>query len=113
MDGSGEVYVTGNFHDAVDFDPGVGADEHVSTGVDDVFLSKFDLEGKFQWARTWGGISFDDGYGVVGDNFGNVYVTGGFRYTVDFDPGPGVDEHTAVNGSHDAFLIKFPPDGNW
>jgi hypothetical protein len=31
---------------------------------------------------------------------------------VDFDPGPGIDNHIS-NGGIDAFLSKIPPDGNW
>ncbi|MCK4721614.1 SBBP repeat-containing protein [bacterium] len=122
-DESGNIYVTGEFGGTVDFDPGPGIDEHSSNGDDDIFLTKFDSYGTFQWARTWGGPDYwdnlnnmdkdlDKGSGVAVDGSGNVYVTGSFAGTVDFDPGPGIDKHS-FNGSHDAFLSKFPPDGNW
>ena len=52
------------------------------------------------------------GYAVAIDGSSNAYVTGHYNYIVDFDPGPGVDEHTYY-GHDDIFLIKFPPDGNW
>jgi hypothetical protein len=112
VDGSGSVYVTGYFMDTVDFDPGPGVDEHSSNGFMDVFLSRFDPEGNFQWARTWGGLDLDQGYGVAVDSSGSVYVTGGFCETVDFDPGPGVDEHTS-NGYFDAFVSKFDSEGEF
>jgi hypothetical protein len=112
IDGSGNAYITGYFSDIVDFDPGPGADEHTASGDEDIYLSKFDSNGEFQWARTWGGGDEDRGFGVAMDGSGNAYITGYFRSTVDFDPGPGEDWHTS-NGGFDAFLSKFPPDGNW
>jgi len=112
VDGNGNAYVTGFFQGTADFDPGPGVKEHTSNGLADIFLSKFDSNGDFQWARSWGGGNNDYGNGVAIDGSGNAFVTGGFRENVDFDPGPGVDEHTS-NGGHDIFLSKFPPDGNW
>jgi hypothetical protein len=112
IDSSGNAYISGIFYDTVDFDPGPGIDEHTSNGVEDTFLSKLDSNGNFQWARTWGGGELDRGIGVAIDGSGNPYITGFFRSVVDFDPGPGVDMHTS-NGNYDAFLSKFPPDGNW
>jgi hypothetical protein len=113
VDGSDNVYVTGNFHDEVDFDPGGGVDNHLPNGAMDIFLSKFDSSGNFIWARTWGGTADDFGYGVAVDGSGNVYVTGAFPdILVDFDPGAGVDNHTS-NGFYDVFLSSFDSSGNF
>jgi hypothetical protein len=112
VDGWGDVYVTGYFSGTVDFDPGPDVDNHVSNGFRDTFLTKFDSSGNFVWARTWGGTGFDYGNGVAVDGSGNAYVTGMFEDEVDFDPGPGMNNQVS-NGYDDAFLSKFPPDGNW
>jgi hypothetical protein len=121
VDDFGNLYVFGSFMDVVDFDPGSGVDEHSSNGLEDIFLSKFDSNGDFVWARTWGGIDEDntdprDDYfpqrGIITDTSGNVYVTGNFRDVVDFDPGPGIDEHTSVGGT-DIFLSKFDSSGDF
>jgi hypothetical protein len=112
IDGTGNVYVTGHFWGTVDFDPGAGVDNHTSNGGYDVFLSKLDPNGNFVWARTWGGSDEDHGYSIAIDGSGYAYITGSFGYTVDFDPGPGVDNHTS-NGVWDAFLSKFDPNGNF
>ncbi len=109
-DGSGNVYVTGWFGVTVDFDPS-GGDPHTSNGHYDVFLSKFDSSGSFEWARTWGGLVDDRSYGVAVDGSGNIYVTGYFHYIADFDPGGG-DQHTS-NGEYDVFLSKFDLSGNF
>ena len=109
-DGSNSIYVTGGFGGNSDFDPGPDVDQHISNGNGDTFLSKFDMAGQFQWARTWGGSGSETGWGVDVDDLGNAYVTGDFWDKVDFDPGPGVDEHTS-NGDYDIFLSKFDSNG--
>jgi hypothetical protein len=112
IDGSGNAYITGFFWGTVDFDPGPGVDSHTSNGGFDVFLSKLDPSGNYLWALTWGGSDFDWGYSVAIDGSGNAYITGAFQGTVDFDPGPAVDNHTS-NGDCDVFLSKLDPNGNY
>ena len=102
----------GYFEGTVDFDPGIGVDWHTSNWIRDIFLSKFDSTGTFLWAKTWGGTIEDEGWDVAVDGLNNVYVTGFFGSTVDFDPGSGEDNHTS-NGYNDVFLSKFLPDGSW
>jgi hypothetical protein len=117
VDGSGNAYVAGEFCATIDFDPGPGVDEHTANSSDpwdaDAFLSKFDTNGAFLWARTWGGDGIDNAWrGVAIDGSGNIYVTGLFQDTVDFDPGPGIDEHTS-NTKNSSFLIKFDSTGDF
>lgn len=113
IDDSGNVYFAGQFEDSVDFDPGTGTDWHTSNGDDDAFLSKFSSIGDFIWARTWGGIGSDAGNQVAWDGDENLYVTGYFRDTVDFDPGlVDVDNHTS-NGGSDVYLSKFDDTGDF
>ncbi len=109
-DGSGSVYVAGSFYGTVDFDPD-GGDPHTSNGGVDIFLSKFDSSGNFEWARTWGGPGANWGYAIAADGSGNVCVAGCFYGTADFDPDGG-DPHTS-NGLWDAFLSKFDTSGNF
>ncbi|MCK4720804.1 hypothetical protein KAU08_09100, partial [bacterium] len=110
VDGSGNIYVTGRFMDTVDFDPS-GGDPHTSNGHFDACLSKFDSAGNFLWARTWGGIDWDQSVCVKVDGLDNVYVSGTFQDIVDFDPGPGEVTHSS-NGYYDAYLSKFDSAGN-
>ena len=42
-------------------------------------------EGDLVWVRQMGGTLDDDGNGVAVDDSGNVYTTGYFSGTVDFD----------------------------
>ena len=110
---SDHVYVAGTFEDVVDFDPSAdGVVEHASNGYRDIFLSKFDADGKFIWVKVWGGISYDYCGTLSFDDDGNMYGSGTFEDVVDFDPGVQVDEHTSVDDENDAFLSKFDRDGN-
>ena len=89
MDASGNVYTTGYFQGTVDFDPGAGTFNLTSAGLQDIFISKLDAAGNFVWAKQLGGTLNDVGYSIALDTSGNVYTTGFFRDTVDFDPGAG------------------------
>lgn len=42
----------------------------------------------YQWAKGIGGTESDVGQAIAVDAEGNVYTTGYFSGTVDFDPGP-------------------------
>ena len=111
-DSSGNVFVTGGFQGTVDFDPGAGMDAHSSRGGYDIFVAKFAADGDYIWTRSAGGGSFDEGYGVATDSSGNVFLTGYFGGTADFDPTGGTDEHTS-NGQYDIFVTKLGADGSY
>ena len=114
VDSAGNVYVTGYFNGTVDFDPGSGINNHSASGGRDVFLSKLDASGSLVWARTWGGSGDDTGNGIAVDRFGNVFVSGRFQNTADFDPGSGVETHVSLSGvANDAFVSKFDSNGTF
>lgn len=115
-DANGNLYVTGSFEDTVDFDPGSGVQELIEKGKDDVFILKLDGAGNFLWVKQlWGKsqaslISITNGYQAM-DASGNLYITGYFMDTVDFDPGPGIAQLVSEGGS-DGYVCKFDPSGN-
>lgn len=111
VDSSGNVYATGYFQGTVDFDPGVGTNNLVSAGGFDVFVQKLDSAGSLVWAKSVGSTSSDTGDGIAVDGSGNVYATGSFLGTVDFDPGAGTTNLTST-GSSDIFIQKLDSSGN-
>ncbi|WP_020468820.1 SBBP repeat-containing protein [Zavarzinella formosa] len=114
VDSQGNVYTTGNFAGTADFDPGAGTFNLTGAGNQDIYVSKLDSAGNFVWARQLGGASDDRGQGVATDAAGNVYTTGYFTGTADFDPGVGTFNLTAaVNGGSDAYVSKLDPAGNF
>ena len=113
IDASGNVYTTGHFEGTVDFDPGAGVSNLTSAaGYQDIFISKLDANGNFVWAKRMGGTSYDIAYSIAIDAAGNVYTTGHFFETADFDPGAGVSNLTSA-GSWDIFISKLDANGNF
>ena len=111
VDASGNVYTAGFFNGTADFDPGVGTSNLTSAGTD-VFISKLDSLGNFVWAKKLGGISTDNADAVALDASGNVYTTGYFTGTADFDPGVGTSNLTSA-GIEDVFISKLDSLGNF
>ena len=57
-----------------------------------------------QWAAGMGGTGTDYGYSVTTDASGNVYTTGYFEGTMDFDPGVGTANLQAGKIAEKSFL---------
>lgn len=78
-----------------------------------MFVSKLDSAGGFLWAARWGGSGADEdtGLDVAVDDSGNVYTTGVFVNTVDFDPGPATFTMNSA-GDRDVFVSKLDSAGN-
>ena len=113
IDDIGNVYTTGRFSDIVDFDPGTGI--NILTAVEgshDIFIQKLDTNGNFIWAKQMGGNSIDNGNSITTDTNGNLYTTGYFQLTVDFDPGTGTANLTSL-GISDIFIQKLDANGNF
>lgn len=112
VDASGNVYIAGTFNSTVDFDPGPDVFSLSTTVVDDIYVLKLDASGNFGWAVRMGGNDSDLGSSLALDNAGNVYVTGGFRATADFDPGPGTFNMTAL-ALYDIYVVKLSAAGTF
>ena len=97
VDGNGNVYVAGGFSGTVDFNPGSATYNLTSAGGLDAFVAKLDSSGNFVWADRFGGTGDDIAYGLAVDS-ANVYTTGYFNGTVDFNPGTGTANLASANG---------------
>ncbi len=114
VDGAGNVYTVGRFEGTVDFDPGPGVYTLTvagGAGDVDIFISKLNASGNFVWAKRIGGVTADEGYSIALDASNNVYTTGRFNTTVDFDPGAGTFNLTA--SMQNAFVSKLDASGNF
>jgi gliding motility-associated-like protein len=112
LDASGNIFVTGDFLNTVDFDPSAGVFNLTSFGDYDIFLCKLNNNGNFVWAKQMGGAGIDQGITVATDIAGNVYTAGPFRAIADFDPGTCV-YNMSPDGLCDAFISKLDANGNF
>jgi hypothetical protein len=112
VDASENIYIAGSFYDTSDFNPGAGVYKLVSKGQNDIFILKLNKSGVFVWAKAMGSSLADAAYSLTTDKFGDIYITGQFNSTIDFDPGSGTNNITAA-GSLDAFVLKLNAAGNF
>ncbi len=112
LDDSGNVYVAGTFEYKTDFDPGSGTYYLTSPVLKDAFILKLTNSGNFIWAKQFTGIKEEVVYSIALDKSGNVYSTGYFQDSVDFDPGVGkYSLYTGLNGC--VFVSKLTRGGQF
>ena len=111
-DGLGVNYITG-VTDSVNLPTTAGVVQTIKSGLEDVFVAKFNNAGTALTFCTYlGGTDYDEGDAIVVDGARNVYV-GGITASVNF---PGTLGHAqAVNkalaGRTNAFIAKLNPAG--
>ncbi len=112
VDKEGNPYTTGYFRATADFNPGVGASNTVSNGAQDAFVLRLSTGGVFAWVASMGGSSTDVGTAIdVSDN-GDVYVTGSFSGSADFEPGTGTTTLASL-GVTDVFAQRLDQNGGF
>ena len=111
LDVNENIYVSGAFKLTTDFDPKVGVTNITSNGDQDCFVVKLNSAKDLVWAKTFGGSGLDQAFGMRVAPNGDVYVGGLFSGTVDFDPGAGTVNRTAVG--QDIFINKLNASGDF
>ena len=116
VDDDNNVVVCGNFNNTVDFDPGPGVYNITSSAHIQSFVVKLNTNGDFVWAKQFGnspivylGSNIAD---VKCDHQGNIYMTGNFTGSCDFDPGAGTFL-LASTSMRDGYIAKLDADGNF
>ncbi|MNU25649.1 Beta-propeller repeat protein [compost metagenome] len=123
LDENGHIYMTGYFTGIKDFDPGPGvynlAAAYTCTNM---CVAKWDTAGNFIWAKSMGGQTGTNhtvmGTSVKADAQGNVIVGGHFNGIIDFDPGLGIYNLTAIPSiftamQPDMHITKLDVNGNF
>lgn len=127
-DALGNIYITGSFRGVVDFDSGDSI-FYLTTqsfwGNNAAFVTKLDNEGNFLWAKNIQGNPTIDqtilgGKSIKADSLGNVYITGSFQGTFDFDPNEETYNLASNTGNlggenvyGDAFILKLNTEGRF
>lgn len=108
VDPAGNVYWGGTISGttSIDFDRSPNTSFLTAAGLNDGFLASYDSSGNMRFAFTIGNSGQDFVGNTIKEKNLNVYVTGGYLGTIDFDPGAGTSNMTPA-GSFDAYAVKY------
>jgi hypothetical protein len=113
IDELSNYYISGYFQGTVDFDPGAGNNSITPEGLNAIFLAKYDSLGNYLKVLSLGGVDgWNSSFGMDINDEGDIWVTGIFESTIDFDPGPGEAFRTS-NGAADIFLAHYDTEFNY
>nr|MBA2582829.1 SBBP repeat-containing protein [Bacteroidota bacterium] len=100
----GRIYVTGSFSSKASF----GTQSVSSNGSSDIFVACFTKDGQVVWAKNAGGSLADAGLGIASDDDSNVYITGNYGISADFNG-------QVINGKDSAeiFIAKYDSNGEF
>lgn len=113
MDNLQNILVAGIFNGIYDFNPSSGVNNMTSTnGFQDAFITKLNSAGSYVWAKQFSGSDDLIMRSMDVDAIGNVYTTGYFLGSTDFNPGTAVNMFNVV-GPVDAFVSKLDNSGNF
>jgi hypothetical protein len=107
LDDSGNIYVTGGFSGNMNF----GSVQLTSIGGNDIFLAKYNSDGRVLWAKNFGSPKDDAAYGIAVGNSGNVVITGMYSDTIDFG-GTSLLVKATLPGASDIFIAKYTSSGD-
>lgn len=112
LDQSDNILITGYYQGDIDFPTSTGPITIQSAGSIDAFVAKFTPDGICIWAKDIGGTDNDSGSGIAADAAGNVFCTGYFSGTCDFNSvGGGYLLNSA--GIGDIYIAKYLSNGSF
>ncbi|MBW6513682.1 MAG: PKD domain-containing protein [Candidatus Syntrophosphaera sp.] len=107
VDPEGNVYVCGAFNsNSADF--GQFTLTNTGTSTNDIFVSKLDTNGNWQWARKAGSTGTEAAYSITRDTANNFYVAGSFSGNAYFG-----DNILYSSGAYDIYVAKISGTGDW
>jgi hypothetical protein len=116
IDGAGSVFAIGQFYGTTTFNPAPNLVQMTAAGDYDVFIVKIDSSENFIWAKQLGNTYRDEIQSIEIDNTNNIYCSGLYSGTCDFDLGTGTFFMSASTTSFidkDAFILKLTSSGNF
>lgn len=112
IDKAGNVIMVANFRNQVDADPGSGTKMLSSAGKNDFIVTKWTADGTEIWTKQFGGAGNDYVSDMEIDANDNIYISGTFEKTMDFDPGAGTDTLNPGKFAN-LFMLKLNKAGDY
>jgi uncharacterized delta-60 repeat protein len=106
--------VTGFFQESATFGSGEPNETNLtSAGNSDVFIARYNPDGTLAWAKSVGGVFYNDiGYGITTLLDNSIVVTGKFGESATFGLGePNETILISAGGPYDIFIARYNPDG--
>ncbi len=111
VDASQNVYVSGFIGANADMDPGIPVVTFAVAGTYNAFFGKYSSTGAYTFAKQITG-RYSEGDDINIDASGNIYLTGSYATSNDFDPSGGTANlSTASLTQLDVFLAKYTSAG--
>lgn len=113
IDNLNNIYIAGNAGANCDYDANAGIVTHTMNGTTDWFVAKYDNSGNHILSFTVGGTGQDQAHRLTTDNQQNIYVTGWFRTSANFNPnGTAITLTGNCTGvGHDGYIAKYNSSG--
>jgi hypothetical protein len=111
VDPSGNIHITGYFSNTTDFDPSATT-YTLSSGLasQSAFITKLNSSGNLVWAGSIASNQPSYGNAITLDASANVYATGFYNGTADFDFS-AVTNTLVSSGNADIFILKYNSGG--
>ena len=107
-----QIATIGTFDGAINFNPINPTPNVLHNGGGDILLNLYTTSGQLLVSKAIGGVGLDWSKSLAIDKWGNIYVTGTFSNSVNFDRTTTGTFTKTSNGGTDVFLAKFDPNGN-
>lgn len=119
-DTNGNVVVSGEFSIQTDFDPDSTQTHFLYSINTSSFVCKLSVTGQLMWAKAFDCINnggntgnFNEAFAMDIDKFNNVYTTGTFLGTVDFNPDNAIAYPLTNSFARSIYLTKLDDNGNF
>ena len=110
LDSKGNAFLDQPFTYTVNF----GTTSIKPQGSQDILLAKFNSAGVFQAVADIGGSNSSIfNYGIHSSQDDNIYISGYFSGTIDFDPSPTSTALVSYHGDQDLLLAKYDDNLNY
>ncbi|WP_437756174.1 serine/threonine-protein kinase [Sorangium sp. So ce1389] len=103
IDAQGNIFLIGAFDGTIDLD----GERLTSAGSMDVFVARFDADGRPRWGRRFGSPEHNGSFNAIVDATGNVTIAGSFRGTMAIE-----GRRLTSAGGNDIFVARMDADGH-